>query len=272
MICFIPNFISASSRLQLRHRPRLTQPSQSQIQRHGRPPRATLRLPSWEDAETREHGLVTTSYETATVHSITSATNTHIKLTLDTSATCTSTTYISEGQFLYLKPWGDEDGNIEAATFSHAPSQSNLQSFFVSAAGRVAEAAAAGEMLEVSDVMGVGFRPAQNETLYKSASRIIALADGPFCTPVTLALRNEQRPRTLFFAGEEHDLAAFAPGWSVSARCCSMSRLAAQLSDELHVKHTDNVVILLSACASVCHILHDVLDQMHLSNVHVLTP
>lgn len=119
-------------------------------------PLQTLELP-WACESSRSRGMLTTSFETCTVLSIARPTPYHIRCAVDMSVTCTASTYTRPGQWVWVKPWGDEDGNITACPLPHAPDGRATVDLCFRRAGAVAEAAEAGEMLEVSEVCGEGF-------------------------------------------------------------------------------------------------------------------
>lgn len=160
---------------------------------------ACATLPAWEREYERERGLVGTSYETATVETVEQVGQGFLKISVDTSVTCTSQTYLSEGQFLYLKPWGDEDGSIEPCCFISPPGDQKLFEFYIPEVSPVGEAALAGEMLEVSDVMGEGFRSKMQSQSYIDSKCVVGVCIEQFSLPTLLALEKEtERPCTLF--------------------------------------------------------------------------
>lgn len=116
----------------------------------------TLPLP-WQDDSHFSRGMLTTSFETCTVTESENPTPYHLRVGLDTAVTCTALQYRRAGQWVFCKPWGDEDGNIEACPLSHNPDGRSEFDVYVRAAGELAAAVENGEMLEVSEVMGAGF-------------------------------------------------------------------------------------------------------------------
>lgn len=151
----------------------------------------------------RERGLAGTSYETATVERVRSIGEGLLDILIDTSVTCTCDTYVSVGQFLFLKPWGDEDGSLQPCCFTRMPSADPRFSFFVPETSAVAEAALAGEMLEVSDVMGEGFSTQRlTNPAYLGASHVVGVCTSQFCTSVLLSVEDEHRAVTIFVHGD----------------------------------------------------------------------
>lgn len=133
-----------------------------------------LPLP-WQDDSHVSRGMLTTSFETCTVTQIDNPTAYHLRVSLDTAVTCTALQYQKAGQWVFCKPWGDEDGNIEACPLSHPPDGRSEFDIYVRAAGELAAAVENGEMLEVSEVMGGGF-PETTSDAVASAREIWAFA------------------------------------------------------------------------------------------------
>lgn len=124
----------------------------------------TLPLP-WQCETSVSRGMLTTSFETCTAVSIEFPTPYHIRCAVDMSVTCTATQYTTPGQWVWVKPWGDEDGNIAACPLPHAPDGRSTVDLCFRRAGAVAEAVEAGEMLEVSEVCGAGFDAGASEAV-----------------------------------------------------------------------------------------------------------
>lgn len=219
--------------------------------------RASISLPAWEREYERERGLVGTSYETATVEEVTAAGGGYLRIVVDTAVTCTAQQYRSPGQFLYLKPWGDEDGRIEAAAFTAAPGGGALVAFCVRAGGAVGAAALAGEMLEVSEVMGAGFGAALGSEMFARKGRVVGACAAAFAAPVLLALRGETRPaEVLVVGGEDGPFAAQAREWAGRGRgrrvgfCADEGELGGRLAECLQGEA--GVAVLLSGGRGVC--------------------
>lgn len=119
-------------------------------------PLLTLPLP-WACETSVSRGMLTTSFETCTALSVAHPSPYHIRCAVDMSVTCTASQYTQPGQWVWVKPWGDEDGNIAACPLPHAPDGRSTVDLYFRRAEPVADAAEAGEMLEVSEVCGAGF-------------------------------------------------------------------------------------------------------------------
>lgn len=103
--------------------------------------------------------MLTTSFETCTATSVTALTPFHLRVTLDLAVTSTASEYRTAGQWVWIKPWGDEDGNLAPCALTHAPDGASVTDVALRRGGAVADAVEAGEMLEVSEVCGEGFGP-----------------------------------------------------------------------------------------------------------------
>ncbi|PXF49452.1 hypothetical protein BWQ96_00768 [Gracilariopsis chorda] len=76
-------------------------------------------------------------------------------------------------------------------------------SFFVPETSAVGEAALAGEMLELSDVMGEGFSKQRlSNRGYLGASHVVGVCTSQFCTSVLLSVEDEHRSVTMFVHGD----------------------------------------------------------------------
>ncbi|CDF34286.1 unnamed protein product [Chondrus crispus] len=219
----------------------------------------SLSLPAWEREYEKDRGLVGTSYETATVEEVAPAGDGFLRITVDTAVTCTSQTYTSEGQFLFLKPWGDEDGSIEPCCFTDLPGEGTIMQFFVPEVSAVGEAALAGELLEVSEVMGKGFRPHIVSNKFKQVSAVLAVCIEQFCSPSLLALRYESRPSSIFLIAEKDG--AFAKSLSSWMAGGSGNRAVYYFPDEsslirafeAQLEREASAAVLLSADRNLCH-------------------
>lgn len=238
---------------------------------------ATAHLPSWERPYEREIGLVGTSYESATIEDVASLGNDTLRILVDLSVTCASENYLSPGQFLFIKPWGDEDGSIEACTFTSPPGNGSTLEFFVRESGAVGEAALAGEMLEVSDVMGDGFSPCFTREAFSEADSIVVVCDGLFCIPPLLALSDEARPVAVFVTGKkngefERRIEDWIEGGDRRVFYCENSFvLGGTLLDYFEDKK--NVAILMSANKEACDIANDIVRDMRIDRqITILTP
>lgn len=240
-------------------------------------PPAAAQIPSWEREYEIERGLVSTSYETATIESVTSAGEGFLRIAVDTSVTGTSLGYQSVGQFLFLKPWGDEDGLIEPCCFTRPPGDGTMMEFFVPEVSAVGEAALAGEMLELSNVMGDGFSAHQKSRAYIEAECVMAVCIEQFCWPVLLALSEEKRrPQVFVLAESDGPFGKAVAKWENEgdgrrqAQCfCDENSLLARFRHA--VASERNAVVLLSGdkilCESAAEIVRSLSDGRKLVTV-----
>lgn len=236
-------------------------------------------LPAWEREHERDRGLVGTSYETATVEEVTPVGDGFLRISVDTAVTCTSQTYVSEGQFLFLKPWGDEDGSIEPCCFTRPPGEETVMDFFVPEVSPVGVAALAGEMLEVSDVLGEGFGPHLGSEEFKDASCIMAICIEQFCSPSLLALRNEMRPTTIFVIAEEEGpfarpLQEWVTGGNGNRRVhFHRDETSLMRGFEEELEQESSAAIMLSGDKGLCHRTEDVVNRLSKGRkLHMFAP
>jgi hypothetical protein len=113
----------------------------------------------WQSAASLSRGMLTTSFETCTAQSVAYPTPYHLRAALDcvTCAIYTNDQHRRLGQWVWVKPWGDEDGNIAPCMLSHAPDGRAIIDAHFRRGTPVCDAVEAGEMLEVSEVCGAGF-------------------------------------------------------------------------------------------------------------------
>lgn len=228
----------------------------------------SISLPAWEREYERDRGLIGTSYETATVEEVTPVGNGFLRISVDTAVTCTSQTYVSEGQFLFLKPWGDEDGSIEPCCFTMPPGEETVMEFIVPEVSPVGAAALAGEMLEVSEVLGEGFEPHLRSLEFQDASVIMAVCIEQFCAPSLLALRNEMRPTTIFVIAEEQGpfagpLQDWVGGGNGNRRVHfhhDESSLMKRFEEEL--EQVSKAAIILSGDKKLCHRTENAVNRL----------
>lgn len=228
---------------------------------------ASITLPAWEREYEQERGLVGTSYESATVEEVTPVGDGFLRLLVDTAVTCTAQQYRSEGQFLFLKPWGDEDGSIEPCCFNAPPGKDTMMHFFVPEESAVGAAALAGEMLEVSEVMGDGFQQQLSGPDFLDKETIVAVCGEQFSVPILLALRNAKRPSVIFFiASADGPFATQAREWAHADAelrqvqfCADDSMLRSALDD--YVALHSSIAVLLSCDADLCEKVQDSLKS-----------
>lgn len=229
----------------------------------------SIALPAWEREYERDRGLVGTSYETATVEDVTPVGDGFLRISVDTAVTCTSQTYVSEGQFLFLKPWGDEDGAIEPCCFTMPPGEETMMEFFVPEVSPVGAAALAGEMLEVSEVMGEGFGPHLQSKDFKDASCVMAVCIEQFCSPSILALRNEKRQCTIFVIAEkEGPFGSSLQEWITDGTgnrrvLCYPDETSLVEAFQAQLEQESSAAILLSADKNLCHRTEDAVHRLN---------
>jgi hypothetical protein len=119
----------------------------------------------WQTPAYVAQAMLTTSFETCVVEHFSedAAPNTLLRCTVDTQATCTADQYRLLGQWVWLKPWGDEDGNVLACPIASPPNGNATVILYAPVHSPVGHAVRAGEMLEVSEVCGTGFRALGND-------------------------------------------------------------------------------------------------------------
>lgn len=131
--------------------------------------------------------------------------------------------------------------------------------FYVPEVSAVGEAALAGEMLEVSDVMGQGFRPHIISPAFQQVSSVMAVCIEQFCTPSLLALRHESRPSSIFVIAETDG--AFEKALSEWVAAGAGNRSVYYFPDEsslidafeAQLEQETSAAILLSADRGLCH-------------------
>lgn len=166
--------------------PEHRRPVRAQARRRRVAPSCILQLP-WESSEQRDRGLLTTSFEACTVVGY-SPVEDCLLCDVDVDVTCTSEQYRRVGQWVWLKPWGDEDGNLAACPLYSPPDGRSVIKLALQQDGAVAQAVVAEEMLEVSEVMGQGFDSSVVKSL-DDVTAICGIAVGPSTLPLLLALR-----------------------------------------------------------------------------------
>lgn len=240
---------------------------------------ASLSLPAWEREYERERGLAGTSYESATVEEVKSVGDGFLRLLVDTAVTCTVQQYQSEGQFLFIKPWGDEDGCIQACCFNALPGHDPMMHFFVPEESAVGVAALAGEMLEVSEVMGDGFQKQLLGSDFLDKPGVVAVCGEQFSVPVLLALRQEARPSVIFFVANAHGpFASLAQDWvdgnpeKRQARFCADNEQL-KLALQLYLTQQLNIALLLSGDSDLCEAVGSVISsRLEEGQFSVFTP
>lgn len=235
-------------------------------------------MPAWEREYERDRGLVGTSYESATVENVAPVGDGFLKITVDMAVTCTAQHYLSEGQFLFLKPWGDEDGSIEPCCFTAPPGENTTMDFYIPEVSAVGEAALAGEMLEVSEVMGEGFRPHLISEAYQQAERVVAVCIEQFCSPVLLALRDTIRPVDLYIiANDNGPFSAAVREWVQGAENRSVyyfadeDALLQSLEDTLSAQ--SSAAVLMSCDSQLCRVVNASIHKLREGrSLTVITP
>jgi len=124
----------------------------------------SIELP-WECTTTQSLALITTSYDAAQIIDFdTEVIPNSILVTIDSTTTVIPTFYNNPGQFVFIKPWGDEDGLCKAYPIWTKPcSDADSCMVVVPRNDIVADSVVNGELLEISAVFGNGFVVHENE-------------------------------------------------------------------------------------------------------------
>jgi len=146
-----------------------------------------LRLP-WECEQTKASALITTSYDAAhVVSSDLTLIPGYAVLVVDMSTTNVPVMYSRAGQYVFIKPWGDEDGLCAPYAMWTPPGYDNNEhTFVVRQDSHVGNAALNGELLEVSTIYGAGFRTSPQDRI---GSSIVGLCSIEHAGPLALAVK-----------------------------------------------------------------------------------
>mmetsp|Transcript_8312 Transcript_8312/g.21874 ORF Transcript_8312/g.21874 Transcript_8312/m.21874 type:complete len:301 (+) Transcript_8312:62-964(+) len=151
---------------------------------------ASPKLP-WECEKTRSSALITTSYDAAHVMSCeTDLIPGFAVLLVDMSTTNVAAMYAKPGQYVFIKPWGDEDGLCEPYAMWTPPDRpAHDHIFVVSSDSHVGVAAVNGELLEVSAVYGEGFTASE----LPASVPLLGICTAPHVGPIVCAMLEHLR-------------------------------------------------------------------------------
>jgi len=151
--------------------------------------------------------------------------------------------------------------------------------FFIPEESALGEAALAGEMLEVSEVMGEGFRPQLYSKDYEGAACVVGICIEQFCSPALLALREEtEKPVFLYvIARPNGPLSSSIQKWKDESDNRSVMYFKEEDALTEHLKEMlqsqSSAVLLMSCDSPLCRKTSNLIDGLREGRtLTVITP